>query len=337
MTPYFVVYFLLVILCFFGRLTNNRLFLVFIFIVLTLFAGLRFQVGVDYNNYINIFKNARDYTVNEPGFMLFLELLHFIEADFQLMFFLLAVIMQWLVYKILIRYNYDIWTSSLIYYCISPFYIATFNGVRQYLAIAVFIFVLHYIEEQKFWKYLLALLVAAFFFHLSALYLIPLYFILNKNITRAKKLLIFCGDVIISYTPYISYLFHERETHISSFTYIFAVLAILLQIIWHKVPNFPHKLLLSNVNFFCILSLIMALIQTKGIMIQMMLRINSYFFFIYILLVPAILSSGRNIRMRHLSYVFLHVILLIYQVRTIGFNGVIYDLVPYSINTNFFK
>ncbi len=46
--------------------------------------------------------------------------------------------MQILVYNVIKRYNYSVWISAFIYYCISPFYIATFNGMRQYLAIAVF-------------------------------------------------------------------------------------------------------------------------------------------------------------------------------------------------------
>lgn len=66
------------------------------------------------------------------------------------MFFIMAVVMQILVYNIIKRYNYSVWISVFIYYCISPFYIATFNGMRQYLAIAVFIVALKYIEQKKY-------------------------------------------------------------------------------------------------------------------------------------------------------------------------------------------
>ncbi|MFK1796728.1 hypothetical protein ACIXCV_14855 [Bacteroides fragilis] len=74
-----------------------------------------------------------------------------------------------------------------------------------------------------------------FFFHESILVFIPLYYILNKTISIKGKLLAFlltiagslAIDKLISYTPYIVYLTRDRETHISSFTYIFAGISIL--------------------------------------------------------------------------------------------------------------
>ncbi|EXY13913.1 putative membrane protein [Bacteroides fragilis str. 34-F-2  len=41
--------------------------------------------------------------------------------------------------------------------------------------------------------------------------------------------------------------------------------------------------------------------------------------------------------MRIGMYFSLHLVLLLYLVRTICFNGHLYDLVPYSMNFNLFK
>ncbi|KAA4956516.1 EpsG family protein, partial [Bacteroides fragilis] len=167
----------------------------------------------------------------------------------------------------------------------------------------------------------------------------------NKTISIKGKLLAFlltiagslAIDKLISYTPYIVYLTRDRETHISSFTYIFAGISILFIIFWNKLNSFKSKLIMENMNLFCFLSLLVVLLQSNGVLIQMTLRMNSYFFFVYIILVPAVISSIKNVHMRIGMYFSLHLVLLLYLVRTICFNGHLYDLVPYSMNFNLFK
>lgn len=345
MLPYFLVYVLLLLCCILGSITKKHYFLVVIFIILTVFSGFRYYVGVDYVNYVKIFEGYDGYSSREIGFSLILDFFHKIGATYQLMFLFMAVVMQYFVYKILKRYNYSVWTSVLIYFCISTFYIATFNGTRQYLAIAVFIWAIQYIERRQVIKYIAAILLAGIFFHESVLLFIPLYFILDKKIRLKGKILalmitLFFSsvlNVIISYTPYIVYLTRERETHISSFTYIFAGVSILLIAFWDKFESFKSKLVMSNMNLLCFLSLLIVLVQSNGILIQMMLRMNSYFLFIYILLVPAVISSVKNKSLRTSMYFSLHLMLLLYFVRTIYFNGEMYDLTPYSMNFNLFK
>lgn len=345
MFPYFLIYFFLLIFYSLGSVTKNRFFLICVFILFSIFSGFRYYVGVDYVNYVKIYNLEEGYGSRELGFNLILDFLRYIGASYQFMFFIMAVVMQILVYNIIKRYNYSVWISVFIYYCISPFYIATFNGMRQYLAIAVFIVALKYIEQKKIFKYIVSLLLGGFFFHESILVFIPLYYILNKTISIKGKLLAFlltiagslAIDKLISYTPYIVYLTRDRETHISSFTYIFAGISILFIIFWNKLNSFKSKLIMENMNLFCFLSLLVVLLQSNGVLIQMTLRMNSYFFFVYIILVPAVISSIKNVHMRIGMYFSLHLVLLLYLVRTICFNGHLYDLVPYSMNFNLFK
>lgn len=257
----------------------------------------------------------------------------------------MGIVMQIIVYKFLIRYNYSIWVSVFIYFCISPFYIATFNGMRQYLAIAVFIGALKFVEQRKPLKYIISLLFGGILFHESILIFIPLYYVLNRTISVRGKFLALllttvCSvtlDKLIAYTPYILYLTRERETHISAFTYVFAGVSIFFIMFWNKLHNFKSKLIMENMNLLCFLSLLIVLLQSNGVLIQMTLRMNSYFFFVYILLVPAVISSIKNLHIRVGMYFSLHLILLLYLVRTICFNGEMYDLVPYSMNFNLFK
>ena len=79
------------------------------------------------------------------------------------------------------------------------------------------------------------------------------------------------------------------------------------------------------------------LLQSNGVLIQMTLRMNSYFFFVYIILVPAVISSVKNVHIRIGMYFCLHIVLLLYLIRTICFNGALYNLVPYSMNFSLFK
>ena len=345
MIPYFLMYFFLLISCFLGSITKKRFFLICVFILFSVFSGFRYNVGVDYVNYVKIYNLEDGYESRELGFSLLLNFLRYIGADYQFMFLLMAIIMQILVYNIIKRYNYNVWISVFIYYCISPFYIATFNGMRQYLAIAIFIVALKYVEQKKRFKYIISLLLGGFFFHESVLFFLPLYYILNKTISIKGRLFMFlitivgsfAIDKLISYTPYIVYLLRDRETHVSSFTYIFAGVSILFIVFWNRLNSFKSKLIMENMNLLCFLSLMVVLLQYNGVLIQMTLRTNSYFFFVYIILVPAVISSVKNVHIRIGMYFCLHIVLLLYLIRTICFNGALYNLVPYSMNFSLFK
>lgn len=187
MYPYFLVYFFVSLFSLFGYFSKKNFWFVLIFVMLTLFSGFRYNVGVDFMNYVNMYDLEQGSESHEYGFTLLIFLLHKIHATSQALFLIISIIMQLLVYKIIRRYNFNMWLSVSIYYCISTFYIATFNGMRQYVAIAILILSLKYIETRELKKYLGCLLTGAFFFHESILVFIPLYYCIHKILHSKLK------------------------------------------------------------------------------------------------------------------------------------------------------
>lgn len=104
------------------------------------------------------------------------------------------------------------------------------------------------------------------------------------------------------------------------------------------ICNIKHRNILFNMNYLCFLSLLIVLLQTKGIMKQMLLRMNSYILFIYIIFIPAIINTLRdNKKLFQLLNIFIYISIFCYLIRTICFNGIKDNLVPYSMNFQLFN
>lgn len=339
-------------LCFFGALINSqkqivgyndkyaKAVLVLILVILTLFAGFRYNVGVDYPNYVYIYKGARWYGVNEPGFMWIIKALKLFGFKFQAMFLLLAIIMQILMYKIITNYSANYWLSILIYLSIAPFYLATFNGIRQFLAIALFISMIDFIVNKQFLKFLIIIIIGMFFFHMSLFLTIGLYFVLQIDFSLSRKILllslVIVGNIfmtlLISWSPYAHYLSFVKKTPISMGVMIFFVIALFVMFFEKKIPEFKNKKIFLSLNFLSFLTLLSVFLQDKGIIVQMFMRLNNYFFFIYILLIPAIIVNIKSRLVRLSSSTLLIIVLFMYYFRTIIAKGEEYRLIPYNVN-----
>lgn len=340
MLPYFVLFALILLLAFLGVQSHRNIFLKLIFVVFTLFAGFRYKVGVDYPNYVKIFQKEEGYLANEIGFQYILDFLRLIGGTYQLMFLCLAVIMNVLVYKIIKYYSSNVWISVLIYLCIAPFYFSTFNGTRQYVAIAVFLYSLRFLDKNMLKKYLLINLIGAIAFHYSLLFIAPLFPFIKKELSLRLKIILVLGVFLINsvvkllvfYTPYAFYFKIEKEIEISAITYILMILLVPILLFEKKFNYFDHKTVLFNLIFFCFLTLVLVFLQGQGALVQMFMRINSYFFFSFIVFVPAFLNSFKRKDLLSLPYVILMLCLISYFFITIVYNGAYFDLVPYKTN-----
>lgn len=177
-----------------------------------LFAGLRWQTGTDWNNYIYYFNIVDHLKIGRSGFEFFFELLarvtKFIFRNYQFMLLITAGIIIGFSYKAISKFSpYPIFSVFLLYaYSIN----SSGFGYRQDIAIAICLFSLFYIHERKLKPYLLCVL-AAFLFHQSALIFIPVYWI--YNIKWNIKLTVLISVLIV--VLYI--IFNKFETIIGLF------------------------------------------------------------------------------------------------------------------------
>lgn len=154
-------------------------------ILFTLVFGLRYGVGVDYNNYLEIYDETSSYSSfsdmlenerYEVGFSLLLYICHWLNAPVYIFFSIIAFIQIVVLYKAfkdegnILVYIYA--TLLLTGICVYSF----MNILRHEIAFCIFIYSLKYIKDNKLTKYWICCLFALTFHH-SAVLLFPLYFI----------------------------------------------------------------------------------------------------------------------------------------------------------------
>lgn len=149
----------------------------FIVSILVFVAGLRYRVGADYVYYYTSykgFKRAEISIFTEPGFKILARVSEIIYDDPATLLFIAALITVSLMTVTVLRNSEMYWISILLYIFLGE-WSGCFNGIRQYLAIAI-LFAGHcYIKEKKFWQWVLIVFIAMLF-HITAMVGIIFYF-----------------------------------------------------------------------------------------------------------------------------------------------------------------
>lgn len=182
-------------------------------------------------------------------------------------------------------------------------------------------------------------------FHGSLLFIAPLFWLIRRELSLKVKLFIIgvavflnsMIELLLSYTPYLNYLSIEKEIGVSAITYVLLILLIPLIIFDKKLNDFKHKTVLVNLMFFCFLTLLLVFIQKKDILVQMILRVNSYFFFVFIVFIPVVIDSLKNKNVRLVLYSGLMGCLIAYFIAAIVVKGEYSALVPYKMNFQLFE
>lgn len=182
------------------RLTKLLLFLAASILIFV--AGLRYNVGADYGAYsklgFQIFDDLEEslQTFDEPGLRILVRILSWFTDDGAYITFTCSVITIGLflftAYK-----NEPSYAMVTMLFILVGIWSGSFNGVRQYFAAAILFAGHRLIYERKIWKYLLCVFIATCF-HLSAVVMVVLYFLLRNKLTARNIILLVLGTAIIS-------------------------------------------------------------------------------------------------------------------------------------------
>jgi EpsG family len=190
---YLIMYILLLVLALkeievikgsFTQKQINILFLIFI-MVFSIFAGIRYGIGTDYYIYLDIFNGIRhlsDYSYLEPGFRFIIWILKSIGFNSYSLFFVFALIPLAFIFKG-IRDNSKFPILSVFIFMVVFNIGYVFNGIRQGIAMAIFVYLLKDIERRNFKKVLLFTIIG-FSIHYSAILILFSYFFYQINISR---------------------------------------------------------------------------------------------------------------------------------------------------------
>ncbi|HDR8146176.1 MULTISPECIES: EpsG family protein [Bacillus cereus group] len=227
---YYVIFILLFIL-FMCELISGKKFKplwYFYYIIfcafLMCFAGLRYDIGIDYVSHERIYANIRSgfvenfsNTNQETGYFI----LNKIFNSFNVMLLFIAIITLTIKFKIIRDNSIYIYMSLFLYY--SLFFIRYDMGlVTQGIAMMFIMYSYKYIIEEKSLKFIITILLASLF-HISAIIFLPVYWLARK--TYSMKFIII--TIIISFfaafslvsdqiLQYISLIIPRYEAYLNS-------------------------------------------------------------------------------------------------------------------------
>lgn len=166
---------------------NKKIWLIVAFVILWMFAVLRYDFGNDYMHYYEEFTSIHSgkmTAMNEPLFVLLCR-----SCPNYYVFILITSTFSILSAYYLIKHFVDEkyrWLSVLIY-CINPYlFLMSLSAIRQTFALSFFIIAIHFSIKHKLIPYLLFAALAAIC-HMSAIILIPFYIIANdKKVSRVQ-------------------------------------------------------------------------------------------------------------------------------------------------------
>ena len=181
-----------------------RLFLLFILIVgLAFIVGYRFNVGTDFGGYKRMFAIYRNYSwreifkLKEPGIRIIIKLCSYLTNDYSFYMFICALITTGIPIVILYKHSENFTFSMILYLCVV--YLSQCNGMRQALAMSIIFMGYKYIKNKKFWIFIIFPLIASIF-HVSALFVIPIYFIYTSKPGWLTALIIIIATLLMRFS-----------------------------------------------------------------------------------------------------------------------------------------
>lgn len=292
----------------------------FSMLLLVFLAGIRVNTGIDYLAYLDIWHAIAPLSKNstfqmvavEPGFVFLVSFIKLLTAKSLYFFLICAFLSIFPVYLGLKRMNIKYMFISFFIYLLVFYLTYPFNGMRQGIAMGIFIFSLPFIFEKKL-LYVILLSVIASLIHLTGLliivaYLVTLYKINIKQFFLVGfSLSIIClkldllgkllFDVLGVSTVYIT-LFSESTSMFQITTRVLLLFVLYYFREMIKNPILDKLFIMYLVGFFIYISLFQYNLLAT--------RFNMFFRLLEIILVPILLEKTKNIETRlALLFIFL--------------------------------
>lgn len=328
------------------RLTRNNALSKFCFsgalVSFVLLAGLRYNNGVDYASYKEIYENPSElYELKETGFIQLVDLMNRIGLSYQVFVFLFSFVTVWLAFKFIRYYSPYPFLSLLIYFSIGNYYFSTFNAIRQGLAIVIFLNMLELVKQRRRNKYIFLMIINALCVHFSAFLLIPLYYILNQHINIWIKILLVFGIAsltggiiqLIEHSPYAVYLlFDGFAAPLTPTNYMLLLFSI--AVICYEKFNHQWAIrygIFSNINVIVLALSALAIVFENTPVIMPVNRILGYFSMIYIVVIPLIIKELKTRSIKSLCINTLSLIFAFLCYWALSSNGTTNMMVPYRL------
>lgn len=262
------------------------------YLIIVLISLLRFDVGWDYKVYYQAVAGNDIYAIRrfEPLSQLFFQIAFIIQIP-QFVFILFGVPTYALILTTIRHQSKNIGFSILLYFCF--FYLESLGFIRQALAVAICFYAIKYIQTRRFLPFFICTIIAVLFHYSAVLYLCayPLYGRVKLNqliwflplLFVVREIVFILLDSIGLYTFYLEELYTMKGGSLIRFFYIFLFFSLFL---------FKRKQLSDSENYyFFMIGLALSFPFLLGS--HLGVRLSSYFYIYYILLIPNIVDKAK--------------------------------------------
>lgn len=303
------------------RKDGTRFFLILSCIELIIFTGLRgHTIGADTVLYLDALKHytgislAEVFTAPlvypydfEVGYFILTKICGFLHLPPTAFLFVLSILIYVPLFKYIYRNSSHPYISVFTYFAFG-FFSYSLGIFRQFIAIGVILSALRFIEEKKFWKYLIAVLFAMLF-HLTAFIALPLYFLAKINWKKriligvtmiCEAILLIVGRSVISiavtlFPSYAGYIGGQYDIQGGSYLNLIFLNMVMLLLFYTNRNGTEKKDVKYNLVFAQLV--IAILLQCCAYHMAIFGRIVPYFSISLLVAIPTIIDRlSRNDR-----------------------------------------
>ncbi|ENU80970.1 hypothetical protein F975_00828 [Acinetobacter sp. ANC 3789] len=342
MIPYLFILLFVMVWVIFEKYSLNRRAFWIPTLALSLFAGIRsYRVGTDTGAYVsNYISNLNPSYFQfrddvEKGYQLFDYLLLNITHNYFWLLFLTAFFIVFSYLRFIKKYSQDYVLSVIIFVTFGA-YTFMLNGLRQAIAMAIFLYAIPALINKKLLQYVLICLFASLF-HISALIMIPFYFLVNVNIKNIYKIMTVLVVAFIGASPIIKYMAkdnarYEGYTTNDDFSGLFTLGLYVVVALFVLVVNVKLKIkdeLFNKLLTLYLLGIALLIpVSLLGAGASGPQRILNYFTWTLMLIFPILINKFKGFSVK-LFFIILCVVY--YYLATSKFS----NLSPYMINSTF--
>lgn len=189
----------------------NQIAVTAIFVMLFGVSACRYYVGNDYGEYITIFEKIgqNQKVSSEFGFNALVRAVQFLcgKEAFLPIFALFSFLTVFFLLKAV--YDQSDWFAyGFFLFMASGYYFSSLNTVRYYFALAIALYAAKYIIEKDYARFLLWIILAAFF-HKTVLVVIPIYWFASRTWKKREGavILALCASLLLFKDFYRSIIF----------------------------------------------------------------------------------------------------------------------------------
>lgn len=284
---------------------NKKLCIIIVTIILTLFTGLRsWHIG-DLNNYLTDFfacsseqwQEAVFYNYTNIGIRLLFRIVSFIGGDYgtclMIISFLSAASLGFIVYK----YSPSPYWSYLIYISMG-FYIFTYTGLKQTLAMSFLMFAMDGILESNFKRFLFWTFIAGMF-HAPAFIFLPAYVFAGLKINHNYFVIVFLTALFVyifqeNILSFMTDAYYDEEAKYVARKVVggrVLMMILILCISWFLRPPRNGDIIYRKVFSIMVFSII---IQYFSIYDNVFTRLADYYYQFVVLLFPLMMETGEH-------------------------------------------